>query len=76
MIVFGGAGGFANPTYNDVWVLNNANGVTGSPSWTQLSPTETAPAARFAHTAVYDEAHDIMIVFAGGSGDTGVVFND
>ena len=76
MIVFGGAGGFANPTYNDVWVLNNANGVTGSASWTQLSPTGTAPAARFAHTAVYDEAHDIMIVFAGGSGDTGVVFND
>jgi hypothetical protein len=76
MIVFGGAGGFANPTYNDVWVLNNANGVTGSPSWTPLSPTGTAPAPRFAHTAVYDEAHDIMIVFAGGSGARGVVFND
>jgi hypothetical protein len=63
MIVFGGLDANAN-NLNDVWVLTSANGV-GTPTWIQLSPTGEAPPARFAHTAVYDQENNRMIIFAG-----------
>jgi hypothetical protein len=68
MIVFGGAGGYANPVYNDVWVLENANGVGGTPTWVQLSPSGTPPTARFNHVAVYNPNSNRMIVFGGNNG--------
>ena len=65
MVIFGGysfqAGGFLN----DVWVLTNANGQGGVPTWTQLLPSGPAPSPRWGHTAVYDQASNRMIVFAG-----------
>ena len=70
MTVYGGfrpGGGL-----NEVWVLSNANGI-GSPVWTQVSPTGTAPTALFDTQAVYDPTTNKMIVFAGqifGSGGT------
>lgn len=68
LIVFGGAGGFAAPCFNDVWVLTNANGAgTTTPAWVQLAPTGTLPGVRFAHAAAYDAAHDIMIIFGGNN---------
>jgi len=67
MIVFGGSN--CNSTfYNDVWVLKNANGLGGAPSWTQLSPSGPAPGARGFGSAVYDAANDRMIVFGGSNG--------
>ena len=67
MIAFGGyeaCSGFGN----DVWVLSNANGLGGTPTWIPLSPTGTPPAARIAHSAIYNTANNRMIVFAGNSG--------
>jgi N-acetylneuraminic acid mutarotase len=63
MIVFGGttATGFVN----DVWVLANANGLGGTPTWTQLSPAGGSPTARSSHSAVYDPATQRMVVFGG-----------
>ena len=72
MIIFGGYDG-AN-WKNDVWVLNNANGLGGTPTWTQLSPTGGPPHARAANSAVYDPNNNIMITFDGGAG--GSSFND
>ena len=66
MIVFGGNDCFST-SYNDVWVLSNANGLGGTPSWTQLAPSGTPPAARAASTAVYDPVSNIMIIFAGAT---------
>lgn len=66
MIVFGGYSG-GNAPLNDVWVLTNASGVGGTPTWIELQPTGTPPAARFYHTAVYDPATNRMIVFDGGN---------
>ena len=63
MTIFGGG----LPCANDVWVLSNANRVNGSPAWTQLSPSGTAPAARIFHTAVYDATSNRMIVFGGSN---------
>jgi len=69
MIVWAGqnGGGFAcDPdTYSDVWVLSNANGLGGTPNWTQLFPTGGPPAGQYASTAVYDSANNIMTVFGG-----------
>lgn len=77
MTVFGGCGATicTSALLNDVWVLANANGIGGSPAWTQLSPTGGPPAARAAHTAVYDPSSNRMIVF-GGSTFGGITFSD
>lgn len=40
--------------YNDVWVLSNANGIGGTPSWTQLLPSGGILTPRSMHSAVYD----------------------
>jgi hypothetical protein len=69
MIVFGGNGCF-EADYNDVWVLTNANGLGGTPTWTQLSPAGTPPSQRAYMPAVYDPTNNIMIVF-GGSNEFG-----
>ncbi len=52
-------------TYSDVWVLSNANGLGGTPNWTQLSPTGGPPAGQYHSTAVYDSSNNIMTVFGG-----------
>ena len=63
MIIFGGAGSFGFA--NDVWVLSNANGLGGSPAWTQLAPTGTPPSPRRYLNAVYDSTANRMILFGG-----------
>jgi hypothetical protein len=73
MIIFGGN----NPNMgylNDVWVLSTANGVGGTPAWTQLSPTGSAPTTRGGHTAFYDAANNLMTIFGGTDG--GSFLND
>jgi Galactose oxidase, central domain/Kelch motif len=75
MMVFGGSEGFANPVDNDVWVLENANGVGGTPTWVKLSPSGPLPAARYNHSAVYNPTSNRMIVFGGNDGSS-VEFHD
>lgn len=60
MLVFGGEDASGNLT-SDVWALS----LSGTPTWTQLTTSGTAPCARSGHTAVYDVANDRMIVFGG-----------
>ena len=70
------AGGTTNTNvFSDVWTLTNANGVTGTPTWTQISPTGTAPAARVGHSAIYDAKNNRMTIFGGGN-NHGKVLND
>jgi len=65
MIVFGGEDCFST-LFNDVWVLSNANGLTGTPAWTQLSPSGTAPSPREVFGSVtYDAVENHLIVFGG-----------
>lgn len=59
MVIFGGYGG--SSVFDDVWALS----FSGTPSWTQLTPSGLSPGARVGHTAIYDSAHDRMIVFGG-----------
>jgi hypothetical protein len=65
MIVFGGSDGVTD--YNDVWVLSNASGVDGAPTWTNVVAQGAAgsPGGRSGHSAVYDPARDVMTIFGG-----------
>jgi hypothetical protein len=77
MIVFGGCtftGEFCTAYQNDVWVLSNANGVSGAPAWVQLAPTGTPPAARWGHAAAYDPSNNRMIIYGGDNQQ--VTFSD
>ena len=49
---------------NDVWALS----LSGSPAWTQLTPSGTPPTARWGHSAIYDPVRDRMLVFGGYDG--------
>lgn len=51
--------------YNDTWVLSSADGQGGTPTWTQLAPSDTPPSPRQDQSAVYDPAHNRMYVFGG-----------
>ena len=66
MIIFGGcADAWCFDPLNDTWVLTNANGLGGTPTWTQLSPSGPLPNPRSEHEAIYDPANNRMIVFGG-----------
>ena len=74
LIVFGGATSFyngscnpiVNPgTLNDVWILTNANGVGGTPTWTQLAVSGAPPSPRRSGAVVYDSSRNRMIMFGG-----------
>ena len=60
---------------NNVWVLRNANGTSGSPTWTQLAPAGTLPEPRFWYAATYDQTSNRMTVF-GGADDPSIFLND
>lgn len=66
MMVFGGRDN-SSVAFNDVWVLTSANGLGGTSSWVQPSPSGTPPVARSGHTATYDAGSNRMIVFGGGN---------
>ena len=70
LVFFGGSDTLS--FFNDVWVLT----LSGTPAWSQLSPSGTPPDARMYHSAVYDSLHDRMVVFGGftGSGPTNDVW--
>ena len=67
MIVFGGEAGLSATSnfYNDVWVLANADGLGGTPAWSQLAPFGLAPNPRFGSGAAYDPGSNRLIVFGG-----------
>jgi len=62
-------GGYDGNSYGDVWALS----LSGTPSWTQLSPSGTPPLPRFLHNAVRIPATNRMLVFGGTDSS---LFND
>jgi hypothetical protein len=67
MIVFGGQDGTMGISSAQVWILKNANGLDGTPSWyrVQFPAGAAAPAPRQNHEAAYDLGTNRMIVFGG-----------
>ncbi len=74
MVIYGGNNCFQTD-YADAWVLSNANGLGGTPTWSQLTPSGSAPIARDYPTAVYDSVSNVMTIF-GGESESGVVLGD
>jgi hypothetical protein len=66
LIVYGGDKG--GKPFGDIWILSHANGSGGSPTWTQLTPSNSGPVARTGHTATYDAVNNIMTIYAGFDG--------
>ncbi|MBI2591701.1 MAG: S8 family serine peptidase [Candidatus Brennerbacteria bacterium] len=68
LIFFGGVSGTPSccASFNDVWILTNANGIGGIPQWIQLFPFGSPPKGRSFHSAVYDQTNNRMIIFGGG----------
>lgn len=67
MIIFGGCLGTCLPTANDTWVLINASGVGGPPTWAPV-PASNPPSPRNNHRAVYDPNNNRMILWSGHDG--------
>ncbi len=68
-IVFGDTGD------NGTWVLDNANGLGGTPAWRELAPGGTLPVARDFGDAVFAPDSGRMIIF-GGRRASDVLIND
>jgi hypothetical protein len=49
--------------FPDVWSLS----LTGTPAWTELTPSGTPPDGRSRHGAIYDPIRDRMVMFGGSS---------
>lgn len=61
MLVFGGV--VSGDDQNDLWALS----LSGTPTWTQLTPAGTPPPPQNGHNAVYDFQRDRMVVLGGFS---------
>ena len=81
MIIHGGyiTPGNCGGVVSDVWVLSNADGTGGTPTWTVLSPSvplgHSAPARRF-HGAAYDQVNNRLIINGGAPSGCGSGVND
>lgn len=73
MIIFGGASAStkAVPELNDVWVLANANGLSGTPKWTRLAIGGSKPSPRVDDVGFYDSSSNRLVIHGGGSSDGG-----
>src|SRR5207245_1338224 len=49
----------------EVWVLTNANGLGGTPAWSQLFPSGSPPLANGGSSGVYDPVTNQLIVYGG-----------
>lgn len=68
MIIYGGdSENCSSDKLGDVWVLTNATGAQGTPSWEALPVGRIEPPPRSDHGAIYDSVHNIMVI-AGGTG--------
>jgi len=58
-----------------VWILKNANGLGGAPTWQQLVPAGNPPTPRFGMAGAYDAIRGNLLVF-GGQVSGGYALND
>ncbi len=72
MIVFGGWDDTRSQWSNEVWTLSFGDTL----EWSLLATAGAPPMARGEHSAVYDQAHDRLIVFGGGQWSYQAPLND
>ena len=62
--------GMARGQAIDVWALV----LSGTPTWRQLATPAAGPPPMYGHSAIFDAAHDRVVVFGGGSFASGSTF--
>jgi hypothetical protein len=69
LITFGGLNSSLTKLTNAVWTLSHANGLGGTPQWTNIVANGAAgsPPLRGAETAIYDQADNRMTIFGGST---------
>lgn len=69
MTVFGGENLARTAFTNGVWTLSHANGLGGTPKWTNIlaDGSTGSPAQRWSHSAVYDVVNNRMMIFGGSA---------
>jgi len=77
VMMYGGCSSGCTPITNQVWVLSNANGVGGTPTWINRTPA-SSPAPRQAMARGYDPTSNRLIIFGGqdGGGSGGSTYPD
>lgn len=66
IVFFPGAPTQSNPTLaSEVWVITNANGVSGRSAWRQLQPTGAPPVLNGEASVTYDPFSNLLIVYGG-----------
>src|ERR1041384_3691263 len=65
LIVFATIAPSGQSPQNQSWVLTNADGVSGTPSWMQLIPAPMPSPVRGSSVGVYDAISNQFIIFAG-----------
>jgi hypothetical protein len=65
MIIFGGNSD--TDALNDTWILTNADGKHGQPTWIQLLADNAPPAGSYS-TGMYDPNSNRMVLYGGASG--------
>jgi Kelch motif/Galactose oxidase, central domain len=76
LMVYGGFDCQTSAVLNDYWVLSNANGVSGTPTWTELPTGLGGPSPRYGQTAVYDPTTNELIVYGGTNGQYHSIYGD
>ncbi|HEY6970665.1 MAG TPA: kelch repeat-containing protein [Candidatus Angelobacter sp.] len=67
---------FPAQTGAQVWVLENANGLGGVATWTQLTPAGLSPTNNGESTVVYDSVTNQLIVYGGCLANCGAPLAD
>lgn len=79
MVIWGGVGQNEDFIVDRLWVLTNADGSGGTPTWIQLSEgAGQTPSSRMGFSMVYDPGSNRVILFGGAEtdGDTTTLLND
>jgi hypothetical protein len=63
MVIWGGYSCQAGGDVDDCWALS----LKGKPEWHELNSANVPPEPREGHTAIYDEANQRMVIFAGNA---------
>ncbi len=67
LIVFGGDDGAGAPAvFGDIWLLSHANGLGGTPQWSELAASG-GPGARTGAAVAYDAAGKRLLLFGGSA---------
>ena len=68
LVLFGGCKGTCASPSDETWVLVNANGLGGTPTWQRLAAS--GPAARFGHAGAFDPAGNRLFVHGGAANES------